>query len=429
MNGTHLTQAVAMNLAGVRTAFASVVHALALALAIAAALLGPASPAVAQPGESLALDPLDSLRSIAAAYSRGGFAESVTVTVQGQGVSRGDSLVFARAGDGRVLVQAGALTLLGTASEVAAVHELDRMGIYRAGVKDGDALRAWRENLPPLPLPQLALALAKDITTAALTPYSGAVTWSSATLRHDAEAGQELVTLVGAGERAKVTLVARHDTWRLTSCTTEIDRGASVIRLAVEPAGGIDERAMDIGAERRVPLDAFAQLGPRPGDVTAGQPMPRLVLTRFRGAPVPAALDNGQPGVLVLFREWERSGVPTGLIESAREAAKLKPEVQLTVGVIIDFTSPLHNDRLVGLAGSMRDVELYTSASATRTIDRFTASSDHVLVAYDASGIVRLVYAPPRAASSGTPSPEAPDLDAKELGAKIVQAISAPAVP
>jgi hypothetical protein len=328
-----------------------------------------------------------------------------------------------------VLVQAGALTILGTLSEVAAVHELDRMGIYKVSVQDGDALRAWREGLPPLPLPQLALALSKDIAREALTPYSGAVTWSSATLRHEAEAGQELVTIVGVAERTKVTLVARHDTWRLASCTTEVDRGASVIRMTVEPAGGIDDRAMDIGAERRQALESFAQLGPRPGDVAVGQAMPRLVLTRFRGAPVPADLDNGQPGVLVLFREWERTGVPTGLIESAREAVKLKPGTQLTVGVIIDFTTPLHNDRLVSLASSMRDVELYTSASATRTIDRFTASSNHVLVAYDAAGIVRFISAPPNSAPGDAPAPAAPDLEAKELGATIAEAISTPAAP
>lgn len=397
----------------------------ALVLLVLAALLSPLSPALARQAETLALDPIDALRSVARAYSRGAFAESVTVNVQGQGVSRGDSLLFARTDDGRVLVQAGALTLLGSANEVAAVHELDRLGMYRASVPNGDALRTWRENFPPLPLPQLALALSKDIAGQTLTPYAGPVTWTSATLRREPDTGEERVSIVGTSERTKVTLVARHDSWRLLSCITEIDRGTSVIRLTIEPASGFDERAMDLGAERRVALDSFAELGPRRGDVTLGQPMPGLVLTRQRGAPVPAALGPGQPGVLVLFREWERSGVPTGMLEAAREAGQSKPGARVTVAAIIDFTSPFQNDRLVALSNSMRDVELYTSASAARTIDRFTTDADHVLVAYDAAGIIRLIYATPRpTASADAPKGDAPALDAKGLASAIVKAIS-----
>ncbi len=181
--------------------------------------------------------------------------------------------------------------------------------------------------LPPVPLPQLALAANDPKVLRSPTPYTPDVTWSDA--QPEAAGRPQTVTITGLGPAGPVTLVTSTETGRMLKFAATIRgrAGESVLELTSHPlADPGDPSAWAIKTEGRERVAAVSDLRPTAAkrESADAKSVPDLTCIRpdMSRWSLHAAMD-GQPQssmVLVLFRQ---TGAPerAGTVERDAKAA------------------------------------------------------------------------------------------------------------
>ncbi len=241
-------------------------------------------PAALAP-EPIAVDPTTAWRDIASAYQRKPTAERMAITAQvgDRPIRRAELVVrldprrevqptsadtLARA---CVLIEAGPLRIwAGPSGEnewgLRAIADKSPSSIYLVKLDAPIDPAALREQLPPTPLPQLALLrMPAGSTPDILTPYVGAVIWTEARLLDGPDGAVYMITGTSGDHEssARTQVTADAKTGRLTSIQVTRPSLKLVIDISItalpvradEPSAWIIEPA-----ERRI-VDSLSALG------------------------------------------------------------------------------------------------------------------------------------------------------------------------
>jgi hypothetical protein len=254
-----------------------------LACIAAAQILPPAEPL---PPELV----LDDLRE---AYA-GTIAEEMVVRYRGPQATERSETIVVRIDPGhdparrpqKMYLELGQLRVLLTHGEMTAINRTAPGRYFAARYQGSITPEVIALLLPPLPLPQLALATGDDPFSSP-TPYTHQIAWTSAVAEPDAR--PPTMRMVGAGPRSSVIVTANVNTARLMRLESLIRTPAGDARLdlsirAIDP-GNPDLWLIDTGGRQRV--DSLAELRPtvRLGPIPVGEPVPDLSFTYAETSP------------------------------------------------------------------------------------------------------------------------------------------------
>ena len=285
-------------------------------LALAAMCRLMSSDALAQP---ITVDVGAALADAAGAYRAGPVAERITVSVRRvQGGLAADlsvapaaagraSVIRDRAerraeivlriwppapggeGDGEIALELGDLRAVFSGGEMTAVSERGDEVYYRAGYEpplDADDLYRL---LPPLPLPQVDLALppaGAHAVPVSLTPYAPRIAWGVAVV-DDLERPTRVI-LRGRTAHGAVILVTHAETGRIIEFACDLagpdEEGTQPVLVArVEPLPAPAGRAPTIAVEGRRRVESISGLAHRPSRAMAGRLVTGLSLRTAAG--------------------------------------------------------------------------------------------------------------------------------------------------
>lgn len=364
--------------------------------------------ASAQPIE---LDPALVLQELYAAYRAGPVADEVLVTIRAGGQERQETIRVSLQArriqpptEPRFLLDLGRLRLSAIPGLAVAAQPSDSTTCVAWPFEGDPTPDDLARVLPPLPLPQLAIAFGRDDALASPTPYTPGVTWTSASAT-DAGA-HPTSTLVGHSAAGPITMTMDARTGRLRELVAELasDPQPVTIELACRAIDPGDPGAWPIDPAGRERLASLADLGrPRPL-ITPGRPIPDLPISTLDGtewsfpesaAPtlilffrVPADADRAAAidlRVQTVMRALAGFAEPVASGASPAGAPPAQPESIIVVAV---FRLPDATRERLDALPARRPVPLFTTA-ASATIDRFAPGADAALVVMDPDRTLR----------------------------------------
>jgi hypothetical protein len=375
-------------------------------------LFAAAASSLAQPTR---IDPALALSDAREAYRAGSVADHVRLTIRpaGRATFREDFIVRTApqsadpARPAAVLLELGDLRVYASGGTLTAASQRSHVSFFQAqyaapppAPPDAATPAALAPILPPLCLPQLALAFSAEdpVTTsiADFTAYTPRITFTSATA--DEKGG--LVALTGqshpphgSAAPAPVALVIDARTGRLRRFETRLapdgaggagaPEGASgdtTLLLEFAPLEPGDPAAWAIDTAGRTRVEILSDLRPQPGDILRGRNVPDFTLADLKSQPWSTAAALAAPAgpglsppthVAILFvRDAEAD--PHALPAARRALAGLPAHVVTRTALILPRAGADTMQRLraaVARAG-LGDDPLW-SASPETTIDRF----------------------------------------------------------
>ncbi len=374
--------------------------------------------------QSVPLDPASVLRDAAAYYRRAPSAETLTITHTLGADSRSESLLLAIDHPTRIRIDFGPMTAWFDGPTLRITHSQDMKGYLERPILPEGELATLASLLPPLPLPQLALARAGDPTKVDLTPYTGAVTWTSASLHPDQTPAA--ATLRGVAARAELLLTTEARTGRILRLTMRADNIAD-IDIRVTPVSDFDfAHSMTFDTRRRHPVLSIAELRPRAGDSAIGDPLPPLFL-------LTGLLDeephNPQGPCAILFFDSPAPEVALARDALAQARAR-RPALQVWPVFATSLLESRLSYRLDEAARFFTPMTIYHTFTPQMTVERFSEASKRVLVIADDASIIRRVIAlPPLPLIPATDQSPDQSKAVAALARTILEALSAPVTP
>lgn len=212
------------------------------------------------------------------AYRAGAVADRVAVTfTDAQGRRATDRLVVridVTAPSPIVALDLDRLHVSITRGKLIATHDAEATTCWTADVPDPVTPEAIQATLPPLPIPQLALALSSDGSLT--TPYTPAITWRLAEI--DNAARPPSLTLTGRAGDAPVTLKLDPTTGHIRTFEVHFapdkDAAALLVQCSAFDPGRSADWVIDVGARR--PVGKLAELTTPPRDLLEGDVAPDL---------------------------------------------------------------------------------------------------------------------------------------------------------
>jgi hypothetical protein len=337
--------------------------------------------------------------------ARGGGDRTDTIIVRIQNSPDGPQRMLLDMGALRIYAAAGKLTAINTAAPGRYVEKAYTGVLSPASLAD---------LIPPVPLPQLALAAGRGAFNSP-TPYTPSVSWTSAQV--ESLVHVRSLVLNGSNPNSTVTVWANPDTGRLTRLTATVRKhdSESTVELAIHPVDPGDPASWAIkteGRERAASLADLRSAAPRPApEIAIGQPVPDLSfskpdLTKWSlhaaladavkeaaaGAPSP-------PVILVLFRSPPQADKAEAIARDAKAGlAALRTAATstdlsrlahpLTAAAVVIELADFNQDRWQEIArdwaaGSNPRVgadDLLWASSGAQTIDRLAPGAQAVVI-------------------------------------------------
>lgn len=334
-------------------------------LAAAAALAAFCGSLVgAAPAQPIEVDAGAALADAAGAYRAGPVAERITVSVRRVAGGLAADLAVAPAaagrasvirdraerraeivlrlwppapggaGDGAIALELGELHAVFSAGEVTVISERGDEVYYRAGYELPLGADDVHQLLPPLPLPQVDLALPPPGSPAlpvSLTPYAPRIVWGGAVV-DDLEHPTRVI-LRGRTTHGAVVLTTHPETGRLIEFACDLagpdgDGVRPVLIARVEPLPAPAGPAPVIAVEGRRRVESISALAHRPSRAMAGRLVTGLSLRTATGEPwsltdafAPRAGERGPDRVaLLLVRSAQGDGGEGDVPASVRAA-------------------------------------------------------------------------------------------------------------
>jgi hypothetical protein len=265
--------------------------------------------------------------------------------------------------------------------------------------------------LPPLPLPQLALATVAGDTFSSPAVYTPDIHWISGTL--DADVRPAIMTMIGSGPSGNVEVIANAETARLLRVLLQIRSAGAEAPMeltmrAIEP-GEPETWAIDIDGRR--PVNSLSELRPqsRPGPLAPGREVPdigftapdntRWSLYSALRASSAAAAPGREPApiAIILFRlpvGEEQSGAQLRQAAAALEAVRGQQQTGRVFDVAVAGITQLgeFNPDRVGAARAAWS-NLHTSTAPPHLLLGYSSSQNMDLFDPDASAALVLIGA------------------------------------
>jgi len=355
-------------------------------------------PARAEP---VPIDPLLVLEELSSAYAKEPIQELVQVAAMAPASSRRDTFRVRFAGESCFELKFGGILVWTEQTQAGlvlrAVHERDAQACFERAVDPRTVLEELSRELPPLPAPQLVLALRAGDAFGEPIPYARAVKWRSASL--DTDATPARASLIGVGEGCSVEMICSLEPPRLISAAFEFENGGARIVIDVRPDPAPSAGNLGVPVEHRLRVGSIRELAPRMGDIAVGEPFPPMSLLRASdvledSAPSgePASVEPAGPCLVVFFRQWDDDA-----IAAVRLAERIAPQIgspaihRVAVLNLGAMTAGLL-DTLAALRERMGAHPFLFSVSDASTINRFaTPDIGAVVVAVRDDGSVAAV--------------------------------------
>lgn len=361
------------------------------ALVLALALGAVASATRGQ--EAAPVDPAHVVTSLRRAYHKRPIVESVEVEARTPSERRRESYVFRGNTRGEVRLELGDLLIWTDGPRLLAVHRLNAGVYFEAELEGDDRAAAVRAVLPPLPVPQLDLALQRiEAGSAAWNPglaCGGGSGWTDAeTITLGGKPGNALRSSDPECRRSAVCLGQPPRLLAVQSSVSK-DGVETTVRATVtkldEAVGRLDADLR--GRERAASL---GELRAEAGDVRRGVAMPEFVVEPLKrdGAKPGALVPAGKPVLIVIAAGMDDAAERTA--RSLRAAAgSAKVEFRLIAAAPIVDTP--ERRALFDAARRVDDRGAWVSYSPQTTLRRLTSSSPAAMALVDSSGLVLAV--------------------------------------
>ena len=313
-------------------------------------------------------DPNEVYRRLVETYRAGPIAERVTLIADSEFRRREQhAVVRLDAASGTVMLELGPLRAVVRDGELRVTHERrgDRYARFPAASRSIPALLA--DALPPLPMPDFALAFDDPANPVHLTPFPGDFVWTAAL---DSATEPQLV-LLGQSRDAIVSYVIDTNTWRLIVGVITTPGSRLRIEMRYEAIDPGDPAQWRLDLRGRSPVPTLAQLQPGGADINPGAPAPPMVFFTIASEPWRLEIDHRGPIALLLFREASPA------VLDARDALR---QSAAALEHPIDIQPVLVTEKLVGIDLFERIGQtvhawgspVLWSVSPDATIDRFT---------------------------------------------------------
>ena len=371
--------------------------------AIVWAVVGVVSwAAQAQPGgESVEIDPATVLSDLRGAYRSRAIAEEIRVKVRADGEHGGETMVLSMSAGGALHLDMGASKVWADSSGLRVSPGREARVYYEAPSKD--VLATVERELPPIPVPQLVLALASDWEKRDLTAYARGVRWTRA--RVFPEALPPVALLEGRGEGCEVEIEMDAQSGRLRRMTTKLG-GGGLIEVEAEPLPTPGDDVFVFDVESRTRVATLTDLSAQAKLLHVGDEAPAWELFSW---PEPTqSLAFAGPAVVVMFRDTRELESVVRVARAAQESVMGEPAGTWAMWCVqvIDFEDQPRS--AVDLAYSTLAVKLgsrferlwFVRGGAT-TVDRFTSSGANVLLVVDSNRRIVLKRALDRAIEEG----------------------------
>ncbi len=230
-------------------------------------------PALAQPPQSPKPEPLPvdvALEACTAAYSRRPCADEMTIKFKAPGSEqRSDRFVVRlepgdtpRSGPRRMFLDLGQLKIYAERGTFTAINAAAPGKYAQKEFTPPLTPAVLASFMPPVPLPQLALAGDDLKGLKALTPYTPDVTWTSAD--PDPSAKPQTIIIQGSGQACSATLTTSADTGRMVKLAATIRgrSGDSTLELTCHAVDPGDPASWAIKTEGRERVATVADLKP-----------------------------------------------------------------------------------------------------------------------------------------------------------------------
>ncbi|MDX2117462.1 MAG: hypothetical protein SFY96_04690 [Planctomycetota bacterium] len=217
-------------------------------------------------------------------------------------VDRGDAAGFRPR---QLRLELGSLLLHADHSMLLAISRLEPRSCFETELARGLRPQELAAVIPPLPLPQIALALGDDSALADPLPYVRNVTWSGVESKQ--LAGKPVYVVKGTSRSGEVSITLDQVSGRLRQMSADVlaagSEGRIRVELVVNQIDPGDPNGWTLSSADRERVAALDLLGPRAGDLTVGQKFPSLPILDAALAPFTPADVLGTanpPGALVL---------------------------------------------------------------------------------------------------------------------------------
>lgn len=244
------------------------------------AAVGARQPAPIEPEpvlRDIMLDPAVALRDLRLAYTTESIEQELGITVKQPGTpARTTDARLRTMPGGDFVLRLGDLTVWTAGDEFRATSMRAPKMYFSAPMPAGaERLAAIEPHLPPIPIPQLAVALAPDESLRDATPYTRGIRWSTAKL--DAAEKPARVILTGEGAGCTVTMILDAERARLRDFVGVMRDSQTEIRVTAKAASDAAQSAEPLAApsiEGRTRVGTIAELVPSKPDHDAAPTTP-----------------------------------------------------------------------------------------------------------------------------------------------------------
>lgn len=281
-------------------------------------------PARAQEAEP-DIDPGLFMEALRESYRARAAAERIIVAVSGPSDTIRRSIVLRiepgapdDPGPRQARIDLGDLRVWATADRMVCEHAGDPTRYFEAPLPGHVTPGALAEVLPPIPVPQLALATTDLEATSNLFDHARDIRWRS--LSRARRGGEEVAILEGDAELGAITLISTFHDLRLRSIRLAAEAGT--LELTIREIEGGSPETWPIATEGRVRIDTLRALRTAPGPIPIGAPLPDLrVRTRLGEESIPLdGLLGDAPTCLIVHRVPVDAGIAEAIEQDARAA-------------------------------------------------------------------------------------------------------------
>lgn len=200
---------------------------------------------------------LDQLRR---AYRDSVRAEQVDVTVD-DGLSRKTETLVVRTWPGQKFeLELGSVRVWSEGTVIRAIHTANAGVYFERAIGDKVVLDVLGELLPPIPAPQLDLALGSASETDSLMGYVKKIHWETGEIT---DARTVRLSARGRAEDASVNVQAVGDPPRLSNVAIELDDGRVKLTCVIAPTGESAKEAPGVDVSGRRVVNALTELTPK----------------------------------------------------------------------------------------------------------------------------------------------------------------------
>jgi hypothetical protein len=391
--------------------------------AVLAALVTVAA-AAAQVEKIRTVQPGVALTDAHAAYAGEPTAERVRIAIRARAgaLLREEMVVRIRPGKAgnheprRVALELGELRVVTVDGTLLATNIRNETACYAAEF-DGEVTTAVLDRLlPPLPVPQLALAGASDPSAGGAgtaevsdgwTPYTPHIVWERGTI--DEVKRSDVVVLTGRSEPAPdgsglsgtVAVAIDVHTGRLRRLEAKLADGDLELTMEFDPIATEPAPVWSISETGRTRLKQLSELRARPGDLVPGRPVPEIGLIDLDWKPWEIRSVLGREGAakvdwLALVLVTDAGAEDGAAAKSAVEPLLLRPQQSGQGAMVVVFIAGgagADTRAKVRAAAERWGPGMLWTASREKTLDRFAPGAGAALVIISADRTLRCIVA------------------------------------